>query len=120
MEMMDNGLELYHNGHTPYFLFARLKPDILRRDNPDESVEGIWHKHVDRLHEKVKKQSFDLILVDEWTGLLNALPDADGQVKGVDLLQQYYEQRKVLPVSAADRPGGGTFHVQVWTPKGGE
>lgn len=118
--VLASGKEIHQNGHTPYFVFALYKPALFRRDDPAVSVEGIWERYVQRIHGMIRRREFDALLLDVWTPLPGMPPGSDYSVSGRELLERYYEKTRKLPVSAAKRPGGGAFGIEVWRPRAGD
>jgi len=118
--VLRSGKTIYQNAHTNYFVFTVFKPERFKRKDRAASVDAIWEAHVKRIHGMVRRREFDAILVDGWTQLPMMPPGSDYAVNGMELMERYYEKGRTLPVSAANRPGGGTFAVQVWRPRSGE
>ena len=115
VEIVTNGGEVYQNGHTPYTRFAMWKPAYLKRDNPEERAEGVWETYVARICAMIEAQEFDLIILDERTKLPKSL--SDPQLNGLAYLKKYYRRREVIPLSLANRHGGGKLNMQIWEPK---
>ena len=115
VEILKNGGEVYQNGHTPYTRFAMWKPAYLKGDNPDETAEGVWEAYVAKICAMIAAQEFDLIILDERTKLPKSL--SDPQLNGVAYLNKYYRRREVIPLSLANRHGGGKLNMQIWEPK---
>lgn len=115
-EILKNNLEIVQNGHTPYFVFAELKPAFFRHANPDQTVTAIWSRYVDTLHERIRTQDFDVIILDQWTTIPDTRHTVEPNVNGVELMKQHYRLSERFPVSAAKRPGGGIFAMKIWVP----
>ncbi|NND66279.1 MAG: hypothetical protein HKN19_01715 [Halioglobus sp.] len=118
--VLRSGKEIYQNGATTYFVFTFYKPDILKRADYAVSVDGIWERHVKRVHDLIRRREFDAVLVNPWTPLPMMPPGSGYAVNGRELLEQYYEKKRLLPLAAANRPGGGSYPIEIWRPREGE
>jgi len=114
-ETLDKGGPIYHNGHTPYFLWAKHKPAFFVKSVHEETVPQIWQRHRERLNNKLKNQSIDLVLIDNWM----ELPPSDDP-SDIDLqktLETHYEQTDTLGLRLMDRRGGGLFNLKIYKPR---
>ena len=114
-ETLDQGGPIYHNGHTPYFLWAKHKPAFFVKSVHEETVPQIWQRHRERINTKLENQSIDLVLIDNWM----QLPPSD-VATGIDLqktLEIYYEQTDTLGLQLMDRRGGGGFSLKIYKPR---
>ena len=118
--LLRSGKTIYQNAHTPYFALTYFKPEALKRDDPEASVDGLWEAHVHRIHGMIRRREFDAFLLNIWTALPAMPPGSDYTVDGLELMKHYYEKQSQFPVPAAKRPGGGTFSIEVWRPRQGE
>ena len=114
-----SGKTIYQNAHTPYFVLTHFKPAALKRTDREASVDGLWEAYVHRIHGMIRRREFDALLLNVWTAMPTMPPGSDYTVDGHELLQHFYEKKARLPVSAAKRPGGGVFPIEVWRPKQG-
>jgi hypothetical protein len=131
MEILANGGQIYQNGQTVYFPFAKDKPAFFEKPNPDESVDAIWGKYVNLINTKVENQEFDLIVLDAWTHLPIPIADLYSTmndknpvetlimnqiVNDTARLKDRYRLSEVINISLANRPGGGKYAMNVWEP----
>ncbi|MCP4951565.1 MAG: hypothetical protein GY922_06920 [Proteobacteria bacterium] len=114
-EVMDKEGPIYHNGHTPYFLWAKDKPAFLVKSIHEETIPQIWQRHRERINTELKNQSIDLVLLDNWMQLPQ--PDEDSDIDLQKTLQTYYEQTDLLGLRLMDRRGGGRFNLKIYKPK---
>lgn len=130
-EIMQNGGEVYQNGHTSYFPFAQSKPIFFAKENPEDSIAEIWKNYVRVINQKVSDQEFDLIILDQWTQLPAAFSMPDPSSFNIEILQSAmitqsllansqlknnYRRSEVINLSLTSRPGGGVLRMSVWEP----
>ncbi|MDG2410290.1 MAG: hypothetical protein P8M21_00485 [Halioglobus sp.] len=114
-EVMDKEGPIYHNGHTPYFLWAKHKPAFLVKSAPEETIPRIWQRHRERINTELENQSIDLVLLDNWMQLPPSDEDTDIDLQKT--LQTYYERTDSLGLRLMDRRGGGRFNLEIYKPK---
>ena len=112
---------------------ANEKPAFFVKTNPEHRVPELWNRHVEFLQGKIRRQEFDLILLDNWLhfpDLMQNLGAENGTDSGNDsridneknseaLLNTYYTQTAKFTLPLVKRRGGGSFKVQIWKPKMG-
>jgi hypothetical protein len=117
--LMEHDKTIYQNGHTFYFPLAAQKPAIFIKDRKEDRVSTIWLDYLTDLYRKIETRKFDLILVSPWEmrGIFKRNPPPGADTGGKDLLMKFYEIKQRIPLSMTDRYGGGTYVIQVWTPR---
>jgi hypothetical protein len=114
--VLKSGGEIFNDGHTNYFSGVPGQQSFPLHENPEETVEQVWEKHVNRIFSMIAAQEFDLIILDQWIPVPNHRPDSNVKIDGTSMLQQYYRRREVIPISLANRPGAGKYAMQIWEP----
>jgi hypothetical protein len=115
-EIIKNGGEVYQNAHTPYTMYAAGKPAFMEKSDPEETAIKVWGSYVNRIHSMIESQKFDLIMLDQWT-VIPSDPFASNSVNGSELLEMYYQRKENIPISLANRPGGGKYTIVIWEPR---
>ncbi|MFK7977380.1 MAG: hypothetical protein AB8C02_14690 [Halioglobus sp.] len=114
--LVQQGADIHNNGHTNYFQIAKYKPSFLKRTAAGESVEELWQLWSQDIHSRISAQTFDLVVIDTWTPLPNLHLEDNSKANGNELLAKYYKKIKQIKIKLANRPGGGSYSVQIWEP----
>jgi hypothetical protein len=119
MTLIEQDKTVYQAGHTFYFRLAENKPAFLEPAQPERRVAAIWRAYLEQLYADVRERKFDLVLLTPWDvqGIFQANPPPGMDVKGVEYFKRYYHITETFPISLTERPGGGTFQMQVWRPR---
>ena len=115
-EILKNDGAIYNNGHTIYFALAAGKPAFFAPENPEETVDQVWKRYTDSIYSTIAAQEFDLVILDQWTLIPDPSPGLYENMDGLSWLKKYYRRREVIPISLANRPGGGNYALQIWEP----
>lgn len=120
MSLLEQGRAIHQGGQTFYFRLAENKPSIFRQTNPAERPGAIWNAWLAGLYARIRAGEFELLLLTPWDvqGIFEANPPPEGG-DGVAELNRHYEITETFPISMSERPGGGTFPMQVWRPRAG-
>lgn len=113
-EILDKGSNVYISGGTRYFLFGADKPSFLVKNDPEHRISEIWERYVQSIHDKIRNQEFDLLLIDNWMPLPKSTKDSAIDTR--TLLEEHYTLTAKVSTPLAKRLGGGAFNMQVWKP----
>ena len=115
--VLESDSQVYINGHTTYFVFAKGKPDFFRKSNPEETVGHLWDQYIVKIYSKIAAQEFDVVILDQWTTIPGPPPDFSNNLAGKFWLKKHYRLREKLPIFLANRPGGGRYAIEIWEPR---
>ena len=117
--LLQQGKEVFQDGHTFYFPLASSKPGWLVKEREEDRVVAVWRDYLNKLYGKIQRQEFDLILVSPWEmeGIFVRNPPPLDTVSGKEFLSRYYVVEEKIKLSMTDRHGGGTYVILVWRPK---
>ena len=118
MLMVDNGKEIFQDGQTFYFPYARGKPEWAKHKNPAHQVDQVWADYIVRHYEKVERQEFDIALLSDWdvVGVFGHAPPNAPNVRGQDYFRQFYKRSHRVEIDLGGMPGGGMQKIGVWRP----
>lgn len=115
-QFVQQRMEIHNNGHTPYFQAAKNKPERFKRDDKMTNVAVLWDSWVKGVHQDVANRRFDVIVIDTWTDIPDLKVEGGPTLVGNTLLKKHYRLEEALPITLANRPGGGNFGIQIWKP----
>jgi len=133
-ELVSAGRPVYFNGGTSYFRpTGEHLPSLFPRE-PELTVDHIWERYVNEMHDMIRNQAFDVVMLDAMTPMVTMPMIATGfeiiaLVEGtapaqkaarrqvVALLRKYYQRTATITLPLAERRGGGKHEVSVWTPR---
>lgn len=115
--LVENGSQIYNNGHTGYAYYGRFKPMLFRKAQPEETNAALWEAHVKRIHNGIAQKEFEMIVLDEWSRLPEMSPGDILVNNDAKILKGYYELTGTIQISLANRPGGGRYTMKIWEPR---
>ena len=120
-EIIEKGAPIYLSGGSRYFLFGTFKPSFLVKSKPEHTIPEVWERYVKLIQTKIKKQEFDLLVIDHWMRLPTSKPSLTliqtAESETLALLKVHYTETDTMMLPLADRLGGGKFRVHLWKPK---
>lgn len=116
-QILQQGGEVYNNGHTPYFQVAKNKPALLVRRDYEKTTDALWQAWTTDIHDRLANQHFDLVVIDPWTPVPDLITADGTRITGAAALKSSYRKRMTLSISLANRPGGGKYAVSIWEPR---
>lgn len=116
--LIDRDRDLYHRTMSYFFHEAEKRPEILVRENEEDTIGYIYDKYMNDLHQKIETHYFEVLILSKTDiyYFFGAYPNPQNTF-GSYYLNHYYKVVDKVPLYLTDRYGGGIREMIVWKPR---